>query len=133
MDGATELLGMLVGSVLVLEDDPLIAMNVEAVARDIGVEQVHVANSPEAALQLASSEPLAGAILDVMMAGDETYAVADVLAARGIPFIFSTGLTRADIVERHRQRPVLSKPYLDQQLEDWLGWIARHSAALAAE
>lgn len=117
--------------VLVLEDDPLIAMNVEAVVREAGLEQVHVAGSQATALALAADKPLIGALLDVMLDGSETYVVADLLAARGVPFIFCTGLGPHDIVERHRHRPLLAKPYLDRQLQDWLAWISRLAAVPA--
>ena len=51
--------------------------------------------------------------IDVSMHGGTTYELADTLAARGVPFLFCTGIDPRDLNERHRGRPVLTKPYSD--------------------
>jgi hypothetical protein len=43
--------------------------------------------------------------------GNHSYVVADALAARGVPFIFSTGYSGLDMSEGDRDRPVLKKPF----------------------
>lgn len=77
--------------VLVLEDEPLIAMDLQFAFEDHGVE-VHVATScGEARALLETLEP-DGAVLDVNLGNGVTCeAVAATLRERGIPFILHTG------------------------------------------
>ena len=69
---------------------------------------------------LAIEASIDAAILDVNIRGGHTYAVADTLAERGIPFIFCSGYSDWALEERHRDRPRLSKPYSPQELEERL-------------
>lgn len=102
-------------SVLILEDDGLLSMMLEDLVRSEGAKTIHSCRTPATALTLVQSICLDCAILDVAMHGETSYAVADDLAARGIPFLFCTGLRRADIIERHRARPLLAKPYGERE------------------
>jgi CheY-like chemotaxis protein len=63
------------------------------------------------ALSLAGEATFDVAMLDVNLAGETSFAVADLLAGRGIPFLFATGYGLAGIEERYRDRPVLQKPF----------------------
>ena len=60
------------------------------------------------------------AILDVTLHGGVTYAVADRLVERNIPFLFCSGLRASDLEERHQERPLLAKPYSDDDFRDCL-------------
>jgi len=60
------------------------------------------------------------AVLDVNVAGDLVYPVAEKLAARGVPFVFTTGYGRAGMPEKWNQTPVLQKPYDDRALSKTL-------------
>jgi len=60
------------------------------------------------------------AILDVNLAGERCFTVAEALRARGTPFILSTGYDDGGIDEGWRDRPILRKPFLVSQLEDVL-------------
>lgn len=100
-------------AVLVVEDDGLLSMMMEDLVREQGAIDVHVCREAAEALRVIEEHPLDYAVLDVTLHGTSTYEVADGLAARGIPFMFCTGLTAADIDERHRDRPLLAKPYGD--------------------
>jgi CheY-like chemotaxis protein len=57
------------------------------------------------------------AILDVNLNGDETYPVADALAARAIPFVFASGYGAGRLREEYRSTPSLQKPFQQQELE----------------
>lgn len=57
------------------------------------------------------------AILDVNINGEETYPIADVLAARDVPFFFSTGYGKKGLRAPHHDRPTLQKPFQRQDLE----------------
>jgi DNA-binding response OmpR family regulator len=63
------------------------------------------------ALELAGTETLHGALLDVNLRGEKVFPVADVLDRRDIPFIFLTGYGADYLDPPWRERPVLEKPY----------------------
>ena len=50
-------------------------------------------------------------VLDINLNGENSYPVADVLAARGVPFFFSTGYNKDSIPHGYRDFPMLQKPY----------------------
>ena len=97
--------------VLILEDEPLIAMMVEGWLDDLDCRAVGPVNSVAGALALIAADKPDAAILDISLRGEESYPVADVLAARGIPFAFTTGHPTHHIAEAHANAPVLAKPY----------------------
>ncbi|TJZ91866.1 response regulator [Paracoccus gahaiensis] len=103
--------------VLVVEDELLILLEIEDTLSNLGAEVVGPASHVDAALHLATEASLDAAILDVNIKGGNTFAVADVLAERGIPFVFCTGYSAWVIEERHRDRPRLTKPYTAKELE----------------
>jgi CheY-like chemotaxis protein len=77
--------------VLVVEDEYLVAMDMSAYLEAAGAQVVGPASNVDAALEVLKRSELDGAILDVNLRGEMAYPVADALAARGIPFVFTTG------------------------------------------
>lgn len=103
---------------LVVEDEAMVAMSLEDVITDLGLQVVGPVARLDKALPIAGSEDLAGAILDVNIAGEQIYPVAEVLAARSIPFVFVTGYNAGGLREDFRSRPVLQKPFSDEQVRE---------------
>lgn len=103
--------------VLLVEDQMIIAMEIEDILRDMGCAIVGPVGTLEAAVGLAREGPLDAAILDVNLDGDKVFSVAEALQARGIPFIFSTGYGEAALPEKWRGPLRLSKPFTRAQLE----------------
>jgi CheY-like chemotaxis protein len=99
------------GRVLLVEDEAMIAMLVEDMLEDLGHELVRVATCLEEAVAAAGSESVDLAILDLNLSGVLTYPAADVLAERGIPFIFATGYGSGGIKDAYSSRPTLQKPF----------------------
>jgi hypothetical protein len=62
-------------------------------------------------------------MLDVNLAGEPSFPVADILIERGLPFLFATGYGRQGIDERYRDRPMLQKPFLATELGQALAEI----------
>ena len=103
--------------ILVVEDEPIVALSLQDMLADMGYEVVGPAFRLAAALQLAGSEAIDGAILDVNMGEGESYGVAELLAGRGIPYLFATGYGRRGLAPGNEHVPVLQKPYREAQVE----------------
>ena len=97
--------------VLVVDDEPLIAMMVEDWLVELECEPVGPVGSAEDALALIAGEALDGAILDVSLRGHDSFAVAAALRERSVPFVFATGYGRDRIAEPFRDTPTVLKPY----------------------
>lgn len=97
--------------VLVVEDEALVAMQIEEALITAGCTVVGPVGQITEALTLADRAPIDAALLDVNVAGNRSFAVADRLAARGVPFAFCTGYDAAILPDRFRDRIVLAKPF----------------------
>jgi CheY-like chemotaxis protein len=103
-------------SVVVVEDETLVAMLLEDMLADLGCKLLWTAHRVGRALdRLAHTSPQA-AVLDVNIAGDEVYPVAAALADRHIPFLFTTGYGVRGLQEPWAGRPILQKPFQVEQL-----------------
>ena len=94
----------------------LVAMNIEDMLLDLGHEMAALASRLEAGLTLAREGEFDAAMLDVNLAGERSFPIADLLRARGIPFLFATGYGLRGIDEAYRASPVLQKPFREQDL-----------------
>ncbi|HEY2137605.1 MAG TPA: response regulator [Xanthobacteraceae bacterium] len=97
--------------VLILEDEPLIAMMLDGWLTELACEPVGPAGSVQAALALIDASRIDGAILDVSVGGHDCFAVADALRDRAVPFVFATGHGSEVIEPRFKDAPTLVKPY----------------------
>jgi CheY-like chemotaxis protein len=102
--------------VLVVEDEMTIAMMIEDMLMDLGHEVVATAARLPTALEVAGDGNLDFVILDVNLAGHQSFPVAAVLQQRGIPFAFATGYGPAGIDPAFAGRPVLTKPFTTADL-----------------
>ena len=108
---------MLVGMrVLVVEDEALISMMLEDFLTEIGCEVVATAARLPDAVEKAQTVSMDVAVLDVNLAGQVSYPVAEILRQRAIPFLFATGYGTASLPENLRGTQVLSKPFMLEQL-----------------
>jgi len=96
---------------LVVEDEPLVALEIEAELADAGAVVVGPVGTLEAAARLIEAEPLDAALLDANLAGKPVDALAALLAARGVPFAFASGYGPSGLPEGFRDRPLLGKPF----------------------
>ena len=102
--------------ILILEDEPLIASLLEEWFIENGHVQIKVAMSVTDGLATVQTTPIDLAIVDINLQGEECYQVADELAARQIPFVFSTGYAPKSIAPRFALRPTVFKPFDFAQL-----------------
>ena len=103
--------------VLVVEDEALVSMMVEDFLDELGCEVVGTASRLDEAIEKASSMTIDAAVLDVNLAGDLSYPVAEILRARHIPFLFATGYGVEGLPGDLNGAAVLSKPYQIEALE----------------
>ena len=106
--------------ILIVEDEMLVAMNIEDMLLDLGHEVAGLASRLEPALALAAEGEFDIAMLDVNLAGQQSFPVAAILASRGIPFLFATGYGAKGVAEEYRDYPVLQKPFGAHDLEQAL-------------
>jgi CheY-like chemotaxis protein len=104
------------GTVLILEDEVLVSAMIEDLVLDLGAERAIVCNTLEQARQAVEGQGVQWAILDVLIGRQDSGEIADALAARGTPFLFASASGLETIGERHRHRPLLSKPFSNEQL-----------------
>jgi len=103
--------------VLIVEDDPIIALDFEDTLLGFGVETVRTAPSVARALELIDKRRPEFALLDVSLIRENSFAVAERLAALKIPFVFVTGYG-ADVrlPAAFVNQPRLTKPYSTEAL-----------------
>ncbi len=113
--------------VFIVEDESLVAMQLEDMLLEIGCDiagmAMRVARAKE---MLAAGLPLDVAILDVNLGGEQVYPVAEMLRERGVRIVFATGYGRSGVSEEWQTCEVLQKPYTENQV------AATLSAALKA-
>ena len=107
--------------VLIVEDEALVALVLADQLTDMGISVVGPCSSVAAAKSAALANELDAAILDVNLGGELVYPVADLLAAKGVPFIFVTGYGHESIDRRFAHNPILEKPVEREVLEALLG------------
>lgn len=100
---------------LIVEDEMLVLFGIENVLTESHCATATAATVDQA-LALLDGHAFDLAILDVNLNGAPSYEVADALAERGIPYVFSTGYDRPALGGSYGDRPVLTKPYSSKQL-----------------
>ena len=102
--------------VLVVEDEMLVAMMLEGMLRDLGYGVIKAARVAKA-LDLATSQAIDFAILDVNLAGETSYQVAEALRLRGVPFAFASGYDPGSLRGDFHDVAVLRKPYMPHDVQ----------------
>jgi two-component SAPR family response regulator len=103
--------------ILVVENEMTIVTIIEDTLSKIGAEIVGPCARLDAALRLAMEAQIDAAVLDLNIRGGNSYPIADILAERGIPFVFCSGYSEWSFEERYRDHPRLAKPFAVRDLE----------------
>jgi CheY-like chemotaxis protein len=107
--------------ILVVEDEYLIATSLQDALEDAGSIVLGPASSVDKAIKTIDSEGhIDAAVLDVNLGGALSYAVADRLIARKIPFVFTSGYEDNVLRNRYAQVKNCPKPYLFRAIEEAL-------------
>lgn len=100
--------------ILIVEDEALIAMSLEAMLESLGCVVIGTASSLEKGLESVRNLELDAAILDVNLRGTRSDPLARKLEDRGVPFVLATGYGAE--LSRDSHLPILEKPYQREQL-----------------
>ncbi|HEY7457835.1 MAG TPA: response regulator [Xanthobacteraceae bacterium] len=107
--------------VLIVEDEFAVLLLVEDMLMELGCVLAGTASRISEAIKLARAGEFDAAVLDVNINGEPVDPIAEVLVARKIPMVFSTGYGLGGINVRWREYPVLQKPYRVEELAAALG------------
>ena len=109
-------------SILIVEDDLLIAMDLEHALDEAGCMVVGLVPSVARAMAKIDNHRIDAALLDVTLGREKVFAVADRLSTDGVPFVFVTGEPQS-VPERHGNRPIIAKPYQPAQVLEALASV----------
>ena len=102
---------------LLVEDEALVAMMIQECLAEFGYQVVGPICTASEAAARAKDGPLEAAVLDINLGDGAVYPIADMLAARGVPFIFVTGYDADSVDARFRKIPILQKPIEREMLK----------------
>ena len=106
------------GDVLIVEDDPIIALDFEDTILGFGVKTIRTAGDVAKALSMIADRPPDFALLDVGLVREKSFAVAERLDALKIPFVFVTGYgADVGLPAALADKPRLPKPYSSDALK----------------
>jgi DNA-binding response OmpR family regulator len=115
------------GSVFLVEDEVMIRMMVADMLEELGFIVTAEAGEINEAIRLAQSAEFDLAILDVNVNGKVISPVAELIKARGRPFIFATGYGSSGLPAEYRDRPALQKPFQIETLAKMIDSALRNA------
>ena len=132
MDAETKRCGT--GSrVLVVEDEGLVALQLQMDLEDWGYHVVGPGRNLEEGSALAETEEIDAALLDVRLGSQTSVSIADILLERKIPFVFATGYSDSSTLPEHlRSVPRLNKPYAMDLIRETIERLIGERASMAA-
>ena len=107
------------GTVLVLEDNMVIALDATDILKQIGAEKVRMASSVKSALDIIEKDDISFALLDINLGNQNSLGVAQRLAELGTPFVLATGYGEVEaLLSNYPDAPVVQKPFNSDSLAD---------------
>ncbi len=110
-------------AILIVEDEAMIGMMLEDYLDALDYRLHALAATVDQACAIAREGGFDAALLDCNLQGEKSWPVADILAEKGIPFVFATGGMADDLPPVHADRPTLPKPFTIGAVERALGRI----------
>jgi CheY-like chemotaxis protein len=106
--------------ILVVEDSPVLAPFTVDVLDELGCEVVGSAPNMAVAREMVEAGGFDGALMDIHIRGERIFSLCEVLAAKGVPFVLTSGYADWTMPEKWNDRPRLQKPYTIEQVEEAL-------------
>ena len=119
--------------ILIVEDEAMVAMEIEATLEEAGCKIVGPVATVELVRVLIENTKFDAALLDGNLAGRSVDELADQLIQIGIPFAFVTGYGRESLPENFRDWPMLAKPFAPIQLQALVGQLLHEKRVPAFE
>ena len=107
--------------ILVIEDEPIVAMDLAATLEDLGFNVVGQVGTLKGAMDAIERTPMDGAVLDANLGGEPVDDLAAALVRLNVPFAFITGYGREGLPSAFRGVKVIPKPFGPEQLQQALG------------
>ena len=120
-------------AVLVVEDEPLVALDIQAELENAGAGRVQIARSVDAALSALDADRFDLALLDGNLKGEPVDGVADALRQAGVPFCFVSGYGREHLPPGFDEAPLIQKPFPPASLRQILAELLYLRIPRAAE
>ena len=102
--------------ILLLEDEYLIAMDVELLCRDNGAAEVHIKRALDELDQIGGVDGFDVAVIDLMLSGLSTLPFAERLREAGVPFVFASGYAEDEALSAFPEVAIVGKPYSGSDL-----------------
>ncbi|HEY6661323.1 MAG TPA: response regulator [Sphingomicrobium sp.] len=106
--------------ILIVEDSPVVGEFTAELLTELGCEVVGPAPNMASARELIDAEDLDAALMDVHIRGERVFALCELLRAKGVPFILTSGYGDWQLPEEWKDRPRLYKPYTIDQVRQAL-------------
>lgn len=103
--------------ILLVEDSPVVANFAEDMLKEVGCLVVGPAPNMAVARTLSEQEAIDAAVVDIHIRGEKAFAICDILQARGVPFVLTSGYANWPVPEKWQDTPRLAKPYKLADLE----------------
>ena len=118
--------------VLLVEDSPVVGPFTEQLLTDLGCIVVGPAVNMATARELAQSASIDAALMDVHIRGERVFAICEILNAREIPFVLTSGYAEVATPEKWRDCSRLAKPYRLEDVEQALAGLIRSPSGNAS-
>ncbi|HEX6660540.1 MAG TPA: response regulator [Sphingomicrobium sp.] len=109
--------------ILVIEDSPVVAPFTVDVLEDLGCTVVGPAPNMASARELIEEETFDAALMDIHIRDERIFPLCEMLAAKGVPFVLTSGRADWNIPEKWEDRPRLQKPYTMAEVEQALAKV----------
>ena len=103
--------------ILLVEDSPVVAPFTVDVLEELGCEVVGPAPNMASAREFVEEGAFDAALMDVHIRGERIFGLCEMLEAKGLPFVFTSGYADWQMPEKWQERPRLQKPYTLEQVE----------------
>ncbi|MGB3796927.1 MAG: response regulator [Alteraurantiacibacter sp.] len=113
--------------ILIVEDEWLVALDLESILEDAGYSVCGPANTVETALELIESERVDLGLLDINLGKKTSYPIAAALREKAKPFAFLSGHSDAHIDSEFRDAPLISKPVEPKRLINHIGKLTHRA------
>jgi CheY-like chemotaxis protein len=106
--------------ILIVEDSPVLAPFTADVLKELGCAVVGPAPNMAVAREMVDGGGFDAALMDIHIRGERVFPLCEALAAKGVPFVLTSGYADWTMPEKWDERPRLQKPYTIEQVEEAL-------------